>query len=218
MPEQNKTFSTRRFRWLSFKLYHNYLVHSRHNVDHLGFAFFLFAGLLTLLAAWEWPTVLELLGAIHNLALAVIYMHRLPATSHDRTGLWLGLIAAVLPIPFSPMGLSLLFTLVGIVAYALILWSLLTLRGRFGIAPADRGLATSGPYRFIRHPMYLGELALRFALLAGTGIDASPLQKVLLFAVALGLQIVRLRREERIISGYGDYMTQVQWRLVIGLY
>src|SRR5206468_6395232 len=40
-------------------------------------------------------------------------------------------------------------------AAGLSLITLLTLGRLFGVRPAVRGLATRGPYRFVRHPMYL---------------------------------------------------------------
>jgi protein-S-isoprenylcysteine O-methyltransferase Ste14 len=82
---------------------------------------------------------------------------------------------------------------------------------RFGIAPADRGLVAHGPYRLVRHPMYLGELVLRLAL-----VSVSP-QLFLaagLFALLAAIQVWRAMCEERIIQGYPRYAVQVRYRLI----
>jgi len=41
---------------------------------------------------------------------------------------------------------------------ALALWGLLYLRGNFSIMVEGRALVTQGPYRWVRHPIYLGEI------------------------------------------------------------
>jgi len=184
--------------------------------DRLGFAFFLCAGLLAGLAAWEHATLLAWLAALHNLLLAALYARRKVEVAYDRTGLWLGLIAAFLPMPRFPETLTPAMTTLGLAGYILILWSLLTLGKRFGIAPADRGLVTGGPYHLVRHPMYLGELLLRLALLAS--VEASLVEKVILLAVMAGIQVARILREERVISGYPKYSRQVRWRLLPGVF
>lgn len=55
-----------------------------------------------------------------------------------------------------------------------------------------RALATAGPYRFVRHPYFLGILIL----LVGTITAARSLPGLILFYVAVRLTIVRARREE----------------------
>ena len=184
--------------------------------DRLGLAFFTFAAAVSALAVWEHPSLLAGLAAAHNALMAVIYAHRVPAHSYDRIGLWLGILAALLPFAGSASAaVSLPALLAGVLGYGLIFWSLLALGRRFGIAPADRGLAVHGPYRWLRHPMYLGELILRAALVCAAPLTWSGAGLLLLLA---GLQIARALREERHIAGYPAYASRVRYRLLPGVW
>ena len=185
--------------------------------DRLGFAFFAFAAILAGIVSWEHPSILGWLNTAQNVLVAILYAVRLPAQKSDRVGLTLGLLASLLPVlgmkfpslaGTRPEAVSVAWTLVGGAGYLLILWSLARLGRRFGIAPADRGLVVSGPYRLVRHPMYTGELLLRLALCAGS--PGAPL----VFSVLLYIQVLRALREEQLIAGYAGYANQVRWRLI----
>ena len=89
------------------------------------------------------------------------------------------------------------------------LWSLVSVLalGRcFGVLPEARGLVRRGPYRFIRHPVYLGEITA----FAGLTLAVLVPRNVALLAVLLAAQIVRARFEERALSAafpeYASYM------------
>ena len=180
----------------------------------IGTAFFLFAAILAGLAAWDKLSILVVLNTAHNATLAFLYATRLPAQKSDNVGLVLGLVSALLPIfgETNPTGISTPWVVIGIVGELLVLWSLITLGKRFGIGPADRGLVVSGPYRFVRHPMYTGELILRLALSAG---NSSAWFLIPLMPV---LQALRAIREERVITGYADYASRVPWRFLPGIF
>ena len=183
--------------------------------DRLGFAFFAFAAIIAGVAAWQSPSILAWLYAFHSLLLAWFYARREPAKKYDRVGLWLGMIAALLPTTIHSGPSPWYLLLPGLLGYGLILWSLTTLGKRFGIAPADRGLTSRGPYRFIRHPMYLGELVFRTALLFSS--NNLVLDIVLIITLA-SVQCLRILREERWLSGYSCYARTVQWRLLPGIW
>jgi protein-S-isoprenylcysteine O-methyltransferase Ste14 len=184
--------------------------------DRLGLVFFTFAAVVSALAVWEHPSLLGGLAAAHNALLAVIYARREPARSYDRIGLWLGLLAALLPLAGpTPADISSPALLAGLLGYGLIFWSLLTLGRRFGIAPADRGLTVHGPYRCLRHPMYLGELILRAALVGAAPLTWTSAGLLLLLG---GLQVARALREEHRIEGYPAYAGQVRYRLLPGVW
>lgn len=96
----------------------------------------------------------------------------------------------------------------------MMLWAFWSLGSSFAIAPAARRLVISGPYRYLRHPMYAGEL---FSLL-GFCFGSSLLWNwsvLLVFALSIGY---RISQEERLLKRYAVYAYFVKWRLMPGVW
>jgi protein-S-isoprenylcysteine O-methyltransferase Ste14 len=82
------------------------------------------------------------------------------------------------------------------------IYSLTYLGNRFSIVPEARGLVTNGPYRLIRHPIYLGEITAGFGLVLPTLFTVH----VLVFILFLAAQLVRTYFEERMLKAtYPQY-------------
>ncbi len=76
------------------------------------------------------------------------------------------------------------------------LYSLGELGRSFGIMPQARTLVRSGPYRFIRHPLYVGEIvAFGGAILAGFTIA-----KLGIFLLLVAIQSYRAVQEEKVLD------------------
>jgi protein-S-isoprenylcysteine O-methyltransferase Ste14 len=97
------------------------------------------------------------------------------------------------------IGAGLLLTLLG---YGITLWALWYLRGSFAIMAEARLPVTSGPYHYVRHPIYLGESLGMLGLCLAMGTAAA-----LLFWIAwTAMQLARARIEEGKLSAqYDDY-------------
>jgi protein-S-isoprenylcysteine O-methyltransferase Ste14 len=102
-------------------------------------------------------------------------------------------------------------------AACLNLGSLLSLGRRFGVWPALRGLATRGPYRLVRHPMYLA-----YALAdIGYNLQEWNFGTALLVMVGWASLFCRIRAEERILSQdarWSTYVASVRYRIFPGLW
>ena len=80
----------------------------------------------------------------------------------------------------------------------------------FGISPADRGLRTTGLYRWVRHPLY----AMELWFYVGYVVANPSWRNLIVLGGSAAIQIIRIAREERILEGYASYVQQVRWRLI----
>jgi len=151
---------------------------------------------------------------LFNTLIVWAFLRRRPA--HRKGGWWENAIAwggTVLPIAgfHSASGG---WTLVGLaiqwMALVVMIAALVCLGRSFGIAPADRGLVTTKLYGYVRHPLYASELLFCVGYL----IANFSWRNLLVFFGIVTVQVIRLLREEKIISNYSSYSNLVRWRLI----
>jgi protein-S-isoprenylcysteine O-methyltransferase Ste14 len=93
----------------------------------------------------------------------------------------------------------------------------MTLGRSFGLIPANRGIVSSGLYRLVRHPIYLGYLFTHFAFVA-----ANPsLWNFGILVAADAALLARAVCEEKTLAidpMYRTYQESVRWRVCPGLF
>ena len=96
-------------------------------------------------------------------------------------------------------------------ATSLIVWGLWTLRRSFSITVEARDLVISGPYRWIRHPIYSGEI---LAALAVT-VWRFSLLNIFIITLLVVIQLLRAKWEEDklalVFPGYCIYAAKTSW-------
>jgi protein-S-isoprenylcysteine O-methyltransferase Ste14 len=87
----------------------------------------------------------------------------------------------------------------------------------FGLQPANRGIVSTGLYKAVRHPIYLGYLFTHagFALANPSGCNL-----VVLAAADIALMLRAVREEKTLVKdeAYRSYTERVHWRVIPGVF
>ena len=142
------------------------------------------------------------------------YLRRGPAIA--TSGLSLASVVAVIatfaPFPFpllhhKPPGLAVqvLADLLLVAGTAWAVWALRSLGRNVSIIAQAREVAERGPYRLVRHPLYLGEMVS----LLGLAVAAGTVAAFAAWAAFVAMQVYRARTEEQVLlaalPGYQAY-------------
>jgi protein-S-isoprenylcysteine O-methyltransferase Ste14 len=131
-----------------------------------------------------------------------------------------GANAPLLSLPGSIPGAILpeiLCSLVIVAGFVIQISAKIILWRSFGVVPAAREIKVHGPYRFVRHPMYAGYIIAHIGFLLAFPI----FWNLTVYSAALAIQIARISREEKILSGsplYREFSSRVRYRLLPGVF
>lgn len=93
----------------------------------------------------------------------------------------------------------------------------LSLGRSFGLMPANRGIVSTGLYRWLRHPIYAGYLVTHLAFVAAH----ATIWNIAVLVIADIALLVRAVIEERTLAldpAYASYQQRVRWRVCPGVF
>lgn len=158
------------------------------------------------------------------LLVVVAYLRRAPAQA-TASGLLVRVLAVgtcCLPLglamspPTGRLGQQAVGAVLVFVGTAFSVWSMAHLSRAFSVLPQARHVVSSGPYRFVRHPLYLGETVA----LLGLALTLAGVWPLVVVALVIAGQIYRAGREEAVLAAqlpeYAAYAART-WRVLPGL-
>jgi protein-S-isoprenylcysteine O-methyltransferase Ste14 len=116
-----------------------------------------------------------------------------------------------------PLSLEMISTVLILIGSAGAVVALARLGRSFSVMAETRKLVTSGPYRFVRHPLYLAEEIATI----GVFMQFVSVQTALLLVVQIAFQLRRMQNEEAIlIASFPEYSVYRRHtaRLIPGIY
>lgn len=97
------------------------------------------------------------------------------------------------------------------------IWAKWTLGRSFSLLPAHKGVVKHGPYRIVRHPIYLGYFVTHVGFLLGS----FAWENLYLFTALYFFQCIRMLQEEKLLRKdwlYDEYTRQVRRRFIPGVW
>jgi protein-S-isoprenylcysteine O-methyltransferase Ste14 len=104
-----------------------------------------------------------------------------------------------------------------ILGLTIVVAGMLALNRSFGLLPAHRGIRSSGPYRFVRHPLYAGYTVSNVGYL----LSHPSASNAAIVAAAFAFQVLRIGNEERLLAAdpeYASYAARTRWRVLPFVY
>jgi protein-S-isoprenylcysteine O-methyltransferase Ste14 len=192
----------------------------RRTACNAGLALLFFASLVphfgSGLANWIWVGGAVLMG--------VLMFVRLPSTAVTITPsvLLATTVSMVLPLltrPENPSHGAMAIAAIALELLGVIIGqgSRLYLGRRFALLPANRGVVTGGPFRFVRHPIYLGWLVLSIGYVMAY---PTPRNAIVVLGVLPAI-LWRIVQEEALLAAepeYRDYLARTRWRMIPFIY
>jgi protein-S-isoprenylcysteine O-methyltransferase Ste14 len=155
-------------------------------------------------AAGVLPSIAIALALVFYALAICCYLRRGPAFATSRSvtahsaafaATWLPVALPLLHGAQPPAGRQVLAVVLLSCGMAWAIWSLRCLDRNVSVLAQARDVVVRGPYRWVRHPLYVGELVASL----GLAIAVNSYQALALWLALCGLQIYRAAREEQVL-------------------